>query len=60
VAVSKAELTGSEEIRRGLEQELGREVLAVSSVTGQGLAQLVRAIVACLDTAAEPKVENDA
>jgi GTP-binding protein len=44
VAVSKAELTGSEEVRQRLERELGREVLAVSAVTGQGLAQLVGAI----------------
>ncbi len=45
VAVSKAELTGSEEVRERLERELGREVLAVSAVTGQGLARLVGAVV---------------
>src|SRR5205085_1758325 len=45
VAVSKAELTGSDAVRRRLEQELGREVLAVSAVTGQGLSQLVSAVV---------------
>jgi len=45
VAVSKAELTGSEDVRRRLEQELGREVLAVSAVTGQGLSRLVGAVV---------------
>jgi GTP-binding protein len=45
VAVSKAELTGSEEVRARLERQLGREVLAVSAVTGAGLAQLVRAVV---------------
>jgi GTP-binding protein len=45
VAVSKSELTGAEEVRRRLEQELGREVLAVSAVTGAGLADLVRAVV---------------
>ena len=44
VAVSKAELTGSEQVRQRLEGELGREVLAVSAVTGQGLAQLVGAV----------------
>jgi GTP-binding protein len=44
VVVSKAELTGSAEVRRRLEQELGREVLAASAVTGEGLAQLVGAI----------------
>jgi GTPase len=44
VVVSKAELTGSEEVRERMQRELGREVLAVSAVTGKGLAQLVAAI----------------
>jgi GTP-binding protein len=60
VAVSKAELTGSDEVRRRLERALGREVLAVSSVTGQGLAQLVRAVVAQLSAANEPQSEASA
>src|SRR5262245_8297155 len=54
VDLSKAELTGSEEVRRRLEKELGREVLAVSSVTGQGLARLVQAVVAQLQRTEEP------
>lgn len=41
VAMSKCELTDSDEVRARLERELGREVLAISAVTGQGLAQLV-------------------
>jgi GTPase len=41
VAVSKSELTGSADVRERLERELGSEVLAISAVTGQGLAQLV-------------------
>jgi GTP-binding protein len=45
VAVSKAELTGSEDVRLRLQKELGHDVLAVSAVTGQGLATLVRALV---------------
>ena len=45
VAVSKAELTGSNEVRHRLQEELGRPVLALSAVTGQGLADLVRAVV---------------
>src|SRR5262245_3284967 len=44
VAVSKSELTGSDEVRQRLEEALGRPVLAVSAVTGQGLAQLVGAV----------------
>jgi GTP-binding protein len=45
VAVSKAELTGSDEVRERLERELHRPVLAVSAVTGRGLSQLVGAVV---------------
>jgi GTP-binding protein len=45
VAVSKAELTGSEEVRERLDRELGHGVLAISAVTGQGLSRLVAAIV---------------
>ena len=44
VAVSKAELTGSEDVRARLGRELGRPVLAISAVTGQGLSDLVRAV----------------
>ena len=44
IAVSKAELTGSEDVRERLERELGRRVLAVSAVTGQGLSHLVGAV----------------
>ena len=34
-------MTDSDEIRTRLETELGKDVLAISAVTGQGLAQLV-------------------
>jgi GTP-binding protein len=51
IAVSKCELTGSSEVRQRLEQELGKPVLAISAVTGQGLADLVRAVVALLSEA---------
>ncbi len=50
VTVSKAELTGSEEVRSRLERVLDREVLAISAVTGQGLARLVSKVVQLLDT----------
>lgn len=49
VAISKAELTGSQEIRAALEQELGVPVVAISAVTGQGLATLMSAVAAKLD-----------
>jgi GTP-binding protein len=48
VAVSKSELTGSEEVRGRLAEELGRPVLAVSAVTGQGLTELVNRVVESL------------
>jgi GTPase len=50
VVLSKAELTGADEIRQRLERELDKPVLAISAVTGQGLAQLVRSIASNLHT----------
>jgi GTPase len=41
LCISKAELTGSREIRDRLAAELGQEVLLISSVTGEGLSVLV-------------------
>jgi GTP-binding protein len=49
VAITKCELPGALETRDALACEIGREVLAVSAVTGQGLDQLLRAIVYELD-----------
>ena len=61
IAVSKSELTGSDAVRERLERELGREVLGISAVTGQGLARLVgqvaenlRAVSAGCTTTGEP------
>ncbi len=48
VAVSKSELTGSDEVRQRLRDELGVPVLGISAVTGAGLAELVRQVVAKL------------
>ncbi|MBI2808258.1 MAG: GTPase ObgE [Planctomycetes bacterium] len=48
VVMSKCELTGSEEIRLQMERDLEREVLAISAVTGQGLAQLVGRVAGLL------------
>jgi len=45
VAMSKAELTDSAAVRERLEQEIGRPVLAISAVTGQGLAHLIGEVV---------------
>jgi GTPase len=43
VVVSKSELSGSGEVRERLAAEIHEEVMAVSAVTGQGLAQLIGA-----------------
>jgi GTP-binding protein len=56
VAVSKSELTGSDEVRSCLEEALGRPVLAISAVTGQGLAELVNRVIALLRTASTEAV----
>src|SRR3954471_9012071 len=45
VAMSKSELTGSDEVRQRLARELGHDMLAISAVTGAGLADLVRSVV---------------
>jgi len=58
VVVSKCELPGSAEVREKLSAETGKEVLAISSVTGQGLDKLLYAVGAALDEAA--KVESPA
>jgi GTP-binding protein len=42
VAVSKAELPGAAEVREALQETLGRPVMLFSSVTGQGLNDLIR------------------
>jgi GTPase len=59
-AVSKSELTGSDAVRDRMAQDLRREVLAVSAVTGQGLAQLVAGIVRLLeDTSSEVELRTE-
>jgi GTP-binding protein len=50
IAVSKMELTGADEVRQKMQDELGVPVLAISAVTGQGLSDLVRAVVGQLNT----------
>lgn len=49
VAVSKCELPGSEETAKRLSELLGRPVLTISAVTGQGLNQLVGEVIRLLD-----------
>ena len=53
VAVSKAELPGAGDVRDRLTGDTGREVLAISAVTGQGLDLLMRAMLRELDARTE-------
>jgi GTP-binding protein len=46
IMISKAELTGSDNVQQRLQREIDREVFAISAVTGQGLADLVGAVAA--------------
>lgn len=57
VCVSKAELTGAEEVQAQLAQDLGHEVVLISSVTGQGLSTLVNRVVQLLATIREEEAE---
>ena len=54
VVMSKGELPGADEIRGRFAREIGRDVIGVSAVTGQGLDALLRAVVAELDRRKEP------
>ncbi len=54
VVMSKGELPGAAEIRADFAREIGREVIGVSAVTGQGLDALLWAVVAELDRRKEP------
>ena len=49
VAVTKADLPGAPGVRDRLAAEIGKPVLLISAVTGQGLNDLVRTIVRRLD-----------
>ena len=52
--MSKSELPGAAEARAALARGIGREVIAVSAVTGQGLDVMLRAIVAEMDRRKDP------
>lgn len=58
IAVSKSELTGSDEVSQRLARELDREVLAISAVTGQGLSRLVNLVAQALATVPKPDSEG--
>jgi len=54
VVMSKGELPGADEIRERFAGDIGRDVIGVSAVTGQGLDALLRAVVTELDRRKEP------
>ena len=49
VVVSKCELPAAADVQARLAERIGRRVIAVSAVTGQGLDQLLAAVVAEMD-----------
>lgn len=49
IAMSKSELTESGDIRDRFAREIGKEILAISAVTGQGLSDLVRGVLTALN-----------
>ncbi|HEY4313036.1 MAG TPA: GTPase ObgE [Pirellulales bacterium] len=55
VIVSKAELPGADEVQQKLSEHLGRNVLSMSAVTGQGLDKLLNAITHALDVQRSPE-----
>ncbi|MFM7111563.1 MAG: GTPase ObgE [Planctomycetota bacterium] len=48
IAMSKSELTGSDQIRTLLQEETGLPVVAISAVTGRGLSDLVSKVCSVL------------
>jgi GTP-binding protein len=49
VVMSKGELPGADDMRQAFAREIGRDVIGLSAVTGQGLDALLRAVVAALE-----------
>jgi GTP-binding protein len=58
LVVSKVDVTGAAEARARIAGALGREVLAISAVTGQGIPQLIKRIFELLRQRAEPPPEE--
>jgi len=53
VVVTKMDVTGAEDARARISRELGRDVVAISAVTGQGIPQLIHRLLDLLDSRAE-------
>ncbi len=54
VVATKLDLTGADEARQRLQREIGRETLAISAVTGQGLPALLHRIAATSTISTRP------
>lgn len=57
IVLSKSELTDSDIVRKELEMELGKEIIAISAVTGQGLATMIQAVTRELKKIKNPDEE---
>ncbi|MGO9463800.1 MAG: GTPase ObgE [Isosphaeraceae bacterium] len=53
VVVTKMDVTGAEDARARISRELGRDVVAISAVTGQGIPQLIHRLIDLLASRAE-------
>jgi GTPase len=60
LVVTKMDLTGADEAKENIAHELGREALAISAVTGQGIPALLHAIDDRLRHRSEPALEANA
>jgi GTP-binding protein len=49
VVLTKAELPKADEMRQALEAHIGRKVMAISAVTGQGLNEFLREVTRMLE-----------
>jgi GTPase len=58
--ISKCELPDADDVRRRLSEDLGREIPAISAVTGEGLNELRYAIVTRLDELKETAAKAQA
>lgn len=59
VVLTKMDLTGADEIQAEFEKRLGREVMAISAVTGRGVNQLMRKISDMLGELEAPAMEPE-
>jgi GTP-binding protein len=59
VVVTKMDITGAAAACERISRELGRDVVAISAVTGQGIPQLIHRLIELLDTHADAPPRPD-